>query len=270
MDIRLTKINRVLGLKVDEISKYWQYFARKELSEKQKFILVCDYRSGSTLLASLLNQHPDIYCDGEIFIPFIESKFYKLLWPYGYLQGKRSAVTKPIYGFDCKLSQIMAMGIQPPNTASLFFDKLYNDSWHFIYLKRLNIVRQGLSNHIAIARQQWHDQPQAPLNRRKVTVDLKRLYKAIENRHQLNIESQILMENIPHLPLIYEHDLLSSNCHQKTAQKVCDHLGVKAFYCETNMRRVSADKLSDDIDNFDEVVRFLKSSPYAHYVNFEC
>lgn len=168
MNNKLAKALTIVSHKSEEADQYLRYFTNRSTLPNRRFLIVCDYRSGSTLLANLLNQHPDVYCDGEIFIPFVEHKLHRIIWPYGYLQGKLSATAKPVYGFDCKVDQIMAMGINPRNTASSFFKKLNQEGWHFIYLRRLNIVRQSLSNHIAITRRQWHDRPEEPLLRRQV------------------------------------------------------------------------------------------------------
>ncbi len=78
------------------------------------------------------------------------------------------------------------------------------------------------------------------------------------------------MSDIPHLPLTYEHDLFSSEGHQNTIDKVCAYLGVSSFQGKTNMKRVSAQKLSDDVSNFDEIIKFLQASSYAQHMNFNC
>lgn len=267
---RISKIINLLSLKSEEAYQYLKYLRPHSPLPKQRFVIVCDYRSGSTLLANLLNQNPDIYCDDEIFIPFIKHRLARLAWPYGYLQGKLTNIAKPVYGFDCKVSQIMAMGIRPENTAALFFKKLHQENWKFIYLKRLNLVRKSLSNYIAISRQHWHDRPSESLQRRKVTVNIERFAKMLKRHEEIDWSTERLMVDIPHLPIIYEHDLLISERHKPTVHSVCDYLKTTTFYRETNMRRVSTDRLSDDINNFDEVISFLRSSPYASYVDFKC
>ncbi|MGD1906791.1 MAG: hypothetical protein ACFB0C_12450 [Leptolyngbyaceae cyanobacterium] len=269
MNSHLIKIKRILDLRIDEISKYTKYFFQKRKPLKSKFVLVCDYRSGSTLLANLLNQHPEIYCDDEIFIPFVESKLERVVWPYGYLQGRIINAPKSIYGFDCKVSQIGKMGVNPQNTTTQFFENLYRNNWKFIYLKRVNIVRQSLSNYIANARNQWHDRPSEILERRKVTVDINSFQKEIKSRQKISILSEQLMFKIPHLQVVYEDDLLSSDCHENTIKRICGYLNAPVFYHETDMRRVSTNRLSNDIDNFKEVIYFLRSSPYSHHIDFD-
>ncbi|MDY7015394.1 MAG: hypothetical protein SVX43_17715, partial [Cyanobacteriota bacterium] len=72
-------------LRKDEFLNYLRYFRSRlsgQTSQKEKFVLFCHHRSGSTLLANLLNVHPQIYCDRELFLPFIEKKIPKVLLPY--------------------------------------------------------------------------------------------------------------------------------------------------------------------------------------------
>lgn len=78
------------------------------------------------------------------------------------------------------------------------------------------------------------------------------------------------MSDIPHLPLVYEHDLFSSECHQNTIDKACTYLGISSFQGKTQMKRVSTQELSDDVSNFDEIIQFLQASSYAQYVDLNC
>ena len=64
----------------------------QERQFESKFVLFGGGRNGSTLLVSLLNSHPDIYCDGEILVG-------KLRSPFKHIKRRMQSSPKSIYGF---------------------------------------------------------------------------------------------------------------------------------------------------------------------------
>ena len=80
---------------------------------QKKFVLFFRPRSGSNLLVSLLNAHPDIHCDGEIFVRGKQ----KPIWPSLFLKGQSSKYYRGIYGFKLNIGQIMWLNFDPPKPA---------------------------------------------------------------------------------------------------------------------------------------------------------
>jgi hypothetical protein len=75
------------------------------------------------------------------------------------------------------------------------------------------------------------------------------------------------LSNIPHLEIIYEDDLLSSEQHQKTINKVFSYLELDSIKVQTTLQKTSSDNLVDDILNYEEIVDFISQTQYAHFLD---
>ena len=59
-------------------------------------------RCGSTVLAKMLEQHPRIFWDGEIY-ERVSPRLYHRLGPRGFLRFKQMRAGRRFYGFEVKL-----------------------------------------------------------------------------------------------------------------------------------------------------------------------
>jgi hypothetical protein len=76
-----------------------------------------------------------------------------------------------------------------------------------------------------------------------------------------------LLERIPHLPLVYEDNLLESGCHQRTADTIADYLGIPHVEVATDYARVTPRGLSAFVDNYEELVRFVEKTEFREYLS---
>src|SRR4030095_16137361 len=86
--------------------KYKLYFDPRIDYPQKKFVIYTRGRTGSTVLTDLINSHPDIFCDAEIF-NFIYCNT-KVLFPRAYIKScsKRASIyKKKVYGFKVKIAQ---------------------------------------------------------------------------------------------------------------------------------------------------------------------
>ena len=266
--------NTQLPMKCDEFKTYFRALRSPSSRDKPKFILLAGYRSGSTLLADLLNCHPAIFCDGEIFLKFCKRHSYfrfsrpfaKLLSPLLYIKGCVDfSQSNTWYGFDLKISQLETVHFEPLHGAlHEQLSDLHRNNWHIIYLRRDNLYRQAVSNLLARSRNHWRANEPAILS-----------LVYIEPRDLLNeliwFEKQAVLERnalqyLPHLTLLYERDLKQAGNHQAAADKAFSYLGLESFPVQTSLHRTTADSLADNIQNHDEIVRFIGQTKYAHYL----
>jgi hypothetical protein len=259
-----------LPMKCDEFKAYFRALRSPSSRDKPKFLLLAGYRSGSTLLADLLNCHPAIFCDGEIFLKFCKPRFSrlsaKLLSPHLYIKGCVDfSQSNTWYGFDLKISQLETVHFEPLHGAlRQQLSDLHRDNWRIIYLRRDNLYRQAVSNLLARSRNQWSANGSTKLS-----------LVRIEPRHLLNeliwFEKQAILEqhalqHLPHLTVLYECDLRRAGNHQAAADKVFRYLGLETCPVQTSLHRTTAESLADDIQNYDEIVRFIGQTKYAHYL----
>ncbi len=251
-----------------EVFDYLNYFLNRSKMPENKFIIFAHYRSGSTLLADLLNCHPDIFCDGEIFIKFIHLDFKKVLFPALYLKSQAIKAKSNVYGCDFKLDQLIHICSRFFDSPEKFILKLYQSEWKIIYLQRRNILRQGLSICTANIRQHWHDVPEQPLERTKINISFEKLLQAINFSKKIAFKEIKLLQEIPHLKLVYEDDLLKSEQHQITLDRVFQYLDLPSTLVQTKLKRVSSDNLIDQIYNLDEIIKKIQQTEYAKFIDF--
>ena len=100
-----------LGLRKrrDEWWTYLGYWLSKKHVPQKRFVILTQWRSGSELLIDLLNCHPDIRCDSELFKEFVRLRTPKVLFPHWYLDGKSARAGTKAYG--CKIMSNQLIGI---------------------------------------------------------------------------------------------------------------------------------------------------------------
>ncbi len=99
-------LNSELRMRLREISTYFCASLQASNLPETKFIIFAQWRTGSTLLADLLNSLSDITCEGELLLPFTNSRIRKVIFPYLYIKGRSVKAKTRIYGFNVKLYQL--------------------------------------------------------------------------------------------------------------------------------------------------------------------
>lgn len=268
----LTQISSEFKLRVHEFSAYAQALLQPDVDEMQKFIIFAHYRTGSTLLADLLNCHPQIFCDGEIFLKFVLRPigFRKVLLPKLYVKHCCRKANTKIYGFDLKLHQFEVTNIRQLHGNSQFcFETLFKKNWKIIHLKRYNLFHHALSNYCANKRKIWAktQETNQDLFSEPIYVDVQALLEEL-NWHERMFQSELtVLRDIPHLTLEYEKDLLKSEQHQTTANKVFAYLNIESVSVQTKFQKIASSNLADDIINYEEVVESIQKTPYAHFLD---
>jgi hypothetical protein len=235
---------------------FWSHYPEK------KFFIFGEGRGGSSLLVNLLNSHPDIYCDGEIFNAVSNTK---IRFPRLYLKSRKRItrlIRKPVYGFKVKYTQLVIhQGYKKD-----FIENLHNSGWKIIYLKRNNYLKATISTILAEKRKYYQKKGNKVINLEKVSIDVEELYKKTKGRERAaELEKEWLI-GCDYCYVNYENDLLNSNMHQDTLDRIFQFLEIPSAQVYTNYRKVSAGDLSRDIKNFDEVKEYFSSSEYAHFL----
>ncbi|MBE9126705.1 MULTISPECIES: Stf0 family sulfotransferase [unclassified Coleofasciculus] len=245
-----------------EFVAYGRTLLKKANNPTNKFVIFCQGRTGSTLLYSLLNSHPKIHCDDEI----LENR---VLFPVLYVEGRCAKIKQPVYGFRVKIYQLI--NNQGKNPEAFLFN-LHKNGWKIIYLKRKNILRQAVSRMLANRKNQWHLTSQDKKNKTpsKAYIDCDELIKQIQDGEMyLEKEKEVLDNlNLPYITILYEDDLLKTEKHQETLNRIFDYLGLSSIPVKTQLVRTTSDQLSDFIENYEEVVKAVRQTNYAEFLEF--
>lgn len=222
---------------------------------RTRFVIFAQGRTGTWLLHDLLNAHPQITCDKEILQP-------RRLAPYAFVEGS-SRGRCPVYGFHVQIRQLLETQHLAPG---VFLGRLHGAGWRIIYLRRRNFLRQSVSSLIARQRQLWHTTNPAALAQRRFTIDLDALMAWLHRRQHYLEQETAALQGLPHLPLVYEDDLMDAQQHQPTLDRLFGLLGVDAVPVAARVQRLGSDRLADTVENYAALVARVAASPYREFL----
>ena len=257
-DLRYFISTRFLGYPFELKTWIDNYFAPASAPD-QKLVIFSTGRSGSTLLVELLNCYPSVHCDAELLKR-------KLVDPFKLIEARAGITNADIYGF--KLLSYQLRDIQTSiQDKKAFLNELHNKGYKTIYLYRENKLLQSISVIRAMTQCKWHSNKVQSSSNKKITLDIEVLKKTLKGLESLAIFEQKMLEDIPHLSLCYEYDLKDQFSRELTMQKLGDFLNQDYVTPKNKLKKLNRGHLSDYIHNWDEVLQFLKSSKYAHYLD---
>jgi hypothetical protein len=221
-------------------------------------------RSGSTVLADLLAQHPRVVSDGEIY--HSKDKWTPQYKPVQYLRERVHAAGDRIYIFEIKFFHAKIIGMDFAD----FVHILFRDGFRrFVVLKRRNFLRKIISAHVAHQSNDWHlpNDKRAKLIRtmldpNKVCIDLtaKPLLAFLED-YQRNFEKlDVLLQAQPVLRLTYEEDIHDDP--RIAYGRVCDFLGIERHPVTVRYSKTTPFPLKDILANYAEVDAALAGTPF--------
>ena len=220
-----------------------------------KFVIFCQGRTGSSLLRSLLNNHPDVRCEGEILAEPVAD-------PIQFLAATAAGSAKAVFGFKVKIYQLTDAQNTDPR---VFLDQLRDRSYKIIYLRRNNLLRHAISNTFAEARRSYHDRSTGP--RPSLAVDPEQLIGVMQRRQAHLDNEAVVLGGFDYLTIEYEKDLLDPAQHQPTADRVFGFLGVEPVSVGTDLSRSVSGSLSDRIANYDELVAALAGTEFDRFLD---
>lgn len=229
---------------------------------KTRFIIFGQSRSGSTLLIDLLNNHPQIRADLEIYhsvnIPTLLKPLIKVIqrYPLPYAKYNSWKANMPVYGF-----KLLFFEVHNPEKLLL---QLHRNNWKFIHIHRDNIWQIALSNIMALKTKYWHRFTDNESTPESITIKPERLLNALKIRTQWKTKEFELLKPYKHLSINYERDLKDSNNWQDTADKIFDYLGIESHPVKSTMKTTYQKPYSELIGNYYELTESVKKSEFAY------
>jgi LPS sulfotransferase NodH len=233
---------------------------------ERRFVVLTVPRTGSNLLCSQLNQHPEITCHHELFNP--ERVIFAQGWspqepslrdihlrnarPVAFLERDwRATAGASCVGF--KLNQNQSRPVLEMVLADAGVRK--------IILKRKNRVRCFVSEKIALSTGEWESYPWSEFGRTEtnITVDSEELIEHVsrQNRYFAALEQDLAAARQSYIVCHYERLL-----QRDQQEAVLDHLDVPRLGAPALglTRRMNPGPLTQLISNFDDVRRRLQHS----------
>ena len=247
-----------------EKSKYAAAFIAKN-NPPAKFIIFAQGRTGTNLLRDLLNSHPKIHCDGELLK-------HKKIFLKSFLEIRRLFFKTKAYGFKVKIYQLTKK--QKIHNPKQIMSDLHRRGWKIIYLKRRNLFCHAVST-IAMEHRRkerflrrsytrWFKD--CPISIGKIHINCTDLIKKMKYRENLLAQEETILHGLPHMQLVYEDNLLKSQDHQNTANRIFGYLNLPFFPVTTQRTKKVPERLSDLIDNFEEIANAVGKTRYAKFL----
>jgi hypothetical protein len=245
------------------------YGAVNALSRRQHVAMFHIGRCGSQVLGEMLDQHPAIFWDGEIFQPYMQPQAHR---PPDFVQrtiaGSRHKRISAIYGFETKYLPQFHLSEACINMSLEGYVDLLRELrfTKFIVLHRANYLRRSVSVGVLSKTRTPHVRHEVR-SATKISVDidgarrrqsLLELFRSLDHQHRRLIS---LLSPDEKLCLNYEDDIRDDPGH--AYRKVCEFLGVEEARPQIKLKRTNSFEYGEVIDNFDAVRTTLQGTEYA-------
>ncbi len=265
---RYIKNNKFLYKKILD----FKYKKNKKIIDKIRIGNIAMFhngRVGSTVLSDLLNQHPKIQWDGELYVKRgIFFKHFKDI-PIEFLKLKIYQQKTQYYGFEIKAMNNQHLAKDRLNMSfNDFLNTLNNLNFNFfINIERKNYLRQYISLQKARLKSIKHTNKK--IKPEKIFIDVNNTvinrtndtlinnFKKIDNHYE-NIKNNLKDKKT--LFLTYEKDILPN---PKIAySKICNFLKIKKQNPKVNLKRTNPFAVYESVENIEDVKNHLKNSDY--------
>ncbi len=234
-------------------------------------------RCGSSVLADLLNQHPDMKWGGEVFESMLPA-YYKMDPD----RRARERIANSMYvhrskffGFDSKYLPEQHLRLELANQTPAQYVALLDDLGfnYFILLNRKNHLRRAVSVAVGMRSGQWNTLGDVRASG-KVRLDPERfvsygvempLLQYFANLDSVHAELEQLLSGFLCLKLVYEDDIQTDpRCAYR---RTCEFLGLQAQPVDVRLKKMNPKGLADLIENYAEICSLLRNTPYGWMVD---
>lgn len=222
-------------------------------------------RSGSTVLADQLGQHPGVRWGKELFDP----KRHRLDPPgaLDLLDRAVAAAGPRLFGFEVKFYHLAAAGL---DAASLLAALDRRGFGRFVVLRRRNLLRKIVSSQVARRTGRWHlPAGQAP-ELRPLRIDPQAVaidggtapLLAVLARYEAEFRAlEPLLQDREVLELHYEDDIAPDP--GRAYRRTTAFLGLPGHEAAVRLRPTTPWPLAAVVENFAELRAHLAGTPYA-------
>lgn len=231
-------------------------FGKHKKRNYERFVVITRSRTGSNLLISLMNSHPQIEAKGEVF---------------SRLEGKK---TRVIYDevFPVK-SDLSCLGFKifyyhPLDSKDRSIWKILEEDKEIkiIHLQRKNLLRVHISRLIAGKTDAWTSREEAGISAddKTVHISIDDLFSDIEESldYIKNTKDRFCDHQV--LEVFYE-DLTAKR--DQVMEDVFSFLDLPMANLTSDLKKQNPEELSALVSNFDEVMNRLKASEYAYMLD---
>ena len=209
------------------------------------FIVLSRSRTGSNMLISFLNSHPNIRA--------VEREIFSKLDGQNYGDILARVFAKQPYYIEAKGFKIFYYHPLDDRNEDIWNALVNMENLRVIHLKRRNILRTLVSRKIASLQDVWSTTASIGLDSSKnkaVSFTVQEVEDGIKQTRAWEKEGDEKFRNHPLLLASYEDLVADPIGHFK---KITEFLGVGYVRPQTNLKKQNPEKLSDLVSNYDEL-----------------
>ena len=232
-------------------------------------------RSGSTVFADLLGQHPGIFWDAEIYEGIFQeweqsgieigTSELSVVDPVEYVRQRMRLAGSKFYGFEVKFFHLRILNTELADYVKSLPDLGFT---HYIVLERKNYLRKIVSSVIAHQISRWHqaDRESAvssivlDVDNVQIDRDAKPLMAYLQDYSEKFRALERLLDGQRVLRLTYEDDV--SGDPLVGYQRACNFLGIDPHEVSVRLGKTNPFKLTEIIANLDQVEQTLSGTRY--------
>jgi LPS sulfotransferase NodH len=233
--------------------------ARFSSRDMRRFVIFCPGRTGSELLVSLLDAHPDIRCESELLR---ETRLY----PRRFLRGRavRGGGGRAVSAWGFKLiDQQLRLWQGHVGPAGELLDALASDGFHVLFLTRRDKLAQTLSIVHAFHHDSWHYEVGEAAPFEPMRVDPAEIISMLHVLDEHERWARNVVARVPHVELFYEDHLADQSSHQATVDRICDDLGVAHHPVTAGIQRGAPPDPRDRVANPRALAGALRLTRFA-------
>lgn len=254
------------------------------MGETTKFVILGTQRTGTTLIRTSLDSHPDVQCSGEVFN--LGRRPYRAddgFWKYStssvfqrirsrlnpqavtseYLQNLFNHPDYSAIGFKFMLSHSIAR--------PYIFQMLKQHNAKAILVIRRNALKTLISRKIAASSGVYHVSKTLGARsavenwkRQKITLDCQTLTDELQDIvDEVQTWRDLAEGSLEMTELIYEDYLRDQDKHNEQLQKF---LNLKYSKLNSDLKKVNADKLEQLVVNHEDVRKVLLNTDYSEFL----
>ena len=230
-------------------------------------------RCGSTVIANLLEQNPEIYWDAKLHrkAQALYGDRFSHMNYVSWTQQQFSMSGARYYGFEFKILEDQYPALLN-TTRATFFDHCKSIGiTHYILLHRRNTLRHVVSHYTSMARGNWHNDSTQQASRVQIDLDLQRvstgrgpgrpLLRYLEEVAEAHDQTRNAFQDKAFLELEYETDIDSAGV-EHGYHKVCEFLAVQPLPVALKNSRTNPFPLSETVRNYDELSSYLTGTEF--------
>lgn len=239
------------------------------------FAVVGTQRTGTTVIRTLLDSHPQVRCIGEAFL---------MNWPgeTGYAAHLRGRPVRRVRHFADRralVSEYLDSLFSDGGVRAAGFKLMHSQARRFpsvipelrerggraIHIVRRNVLKTLISREVARANRLYHTEKQVRL--RRARLNPRRLIRQLDRIAAENRAWSRLLRDIPHHRTRYE---AFQRDNAGELRILLRFLGVDPTPELTSpFVKMSPDRMADIVENYEQVQRRLRGTPYERFLDPE-